>query len=500
MIEKEYSILIVDDELPIREELRMYDWSSYGVRLMDEAENGEEALEYCTKYKPDIVITDIYMPKMNGLQFIQRFKNIHPYAQVIILTTYSEFHLVQDALKLGAVDYLLKVAVDDHELERALTKAKDAFEREKSFFERKRKEKATLFYSKLKSKVREESSYYEQVLLPFPFFIVKFFVTNIKDIESLVEQEIHDVFNQYEQKCILKIKWLPLSAGENIMIIKSKPPEEWIREIINKIKHCLEEDLFYIERETHVFAVVSKLILNPQDLLTEFKKMETGDHFGFYERPDNVYYLDGLPNDSISEEDIETIELRRSDSEVSVDDTQRFIQGHLFQWANTTRIQPDELKAMAIKWLFHWYKKFNIQEESNDIVERLWNTYTISELIGLMLHEINKGQTVKKTRWEIAQAQSLIKENIAAPLSLTFIADKVDLSSHYLSRLFREEMGESFNEYITRCRMDKAIYLLQTTNMKVYEVANCVGIPNYRYFSVVFKKKTGKTPIEYKKV
>ncbi|MCR8631813.1 helix-turn-helix transcriptional regulator [Paenibacillus sp. N5-1-1-5] len=93
----------------------------------------------------------------------------------------------------------------------------------------------------------------------------------------------------------------------------------------------------------------------------------------------------------------------------------------------------------------------------------------------------------------------MIAQRLAEPITLTLISEEVGLSSFYLSRLFREEVGESFNEYITRLRIAKAISLLQTTSMKVYEVAEQVGIPSYRYFSVLFRNRTGVSPTDFKK-
>ncbi|MBW7461275.1 AraC family transcriptional regulator, partial [Paenibacillus sepulcri] len=102
-------------------------------------------------------------------------------------------------------------------------------------------------------------------------------------------------------------------------------------------------------------------------------------------------------------------------------------------------------------------------------------------------------------RKEVLLAMELMARDLAEPLTLTSVAAEVGLSSFYLSRLFKEETGEAFNDYLTRLRIDQAIRLLKTTTLKVYEVAERVGIPSYRYFSVVFRGITGVSPTEFKK-
>jgi two-component system response regulator YesN len=92
-----------------------------------------------------------------------------------------------------------------------------------------------------------------------------------------------------------------------------------------------------------------------------------------------------------------------------------------------------------------------------------------------------------------------IKDHLKEPISLPIIAEQVGLSPHYISKLFREETGSTVNQYITRLRMEKAIELLRHSNKKVYEIAEEVGIPSYRYFTVTFRNWTGVSPTDYKR-
>ncbi|WP_052486968.1 helix-turn-helix domain-containing protein [Gordoniibacillus kamchatkensis] len=117
-----------------------------------------------------------------------------------------------------------------------------------------------------------------------------------------------------------------------------------------------------------------------------------------------------------------------------------------------------------------------------------------------VIREVESGNGPKVLeRREIVQSKAFIEANLHKSLSLSLVAEEVGLSAHYLSRLFREETGCSFHDYVTQTRIKRAVHLLRTTSMRVYEVANAVGMPSYRYFSATFREHTGASPTEYKR-
>ncbi|MCD9023775.1 response regulator transcription factor [Cohnella silvisoli] len=124
-------VMIVDDEVPIRESLRMFPWVQYGFDLVGEARHGEEALEISGRLKPAIVVTDIVMPIMDGLRLTRLLKERQPELQVILLTCHSEFDYAREALALGASDYLVKGAFRDQDLLEALNKAQERLPEQK---------------------------------------------------------------------------------------------------------------------------------------------------------------------------------------------------------------------------------------------------------------------------------------------------------------------------------------------------------------------------------
>jgi len=117
-------VMIVDDEVPIRENLRMFSWACHNFELVGEARHGQEALELCRSKEPDIVVTDIVMPVMDGLKLTRQLKEWKPELQVILLTCHSDFNYAREGLVLGACDYLLKGTYREQELLAALNKAR----------------------------------------------------------------------------------------------------------------------------------------------------------------------------------------------------------------------------------------------------------------------------------------------------------------------------------------------------------------------------------------
>jgi two-component system response regulator YesN len=170
----------------------------------------------------------------------------------------------------------------------------------------------------------------------------------------------------------------------------------------------------------------------------------------------------------------------------------------LSQWAAGKLILPAELKEAVVKAIG---KHSAGNKENYGISKGIWQAQTMSELTDAIRHILElENNRQHKYRKEINSAIEIIKGNLDKPLGLSAIAEDVGISSRYLSRLFSEELGESFIDYVTRTRMEKAVELLKTTNMKVYEISEKIGIPSYRYFSALFKNWTGKTPKEFKRI
>ena len=176
---------------------------------------------------------------------------------------------------------------------------------------------------------------------------------------------------------------------------------------------------------------------------------------------------------------------------------EKFIKDDFYNWAKSNYINPYKLKSLILMLCEEWTGKD--PDKNNEILLSFMesNDFIFGEFINRVVEKLSPYVKKQSYRPEVRQAISLIKELMHTPITLSKIANKVGLSPNYLNKLFIDETGMSFKEYPLDQRLNKAKELLNDTNYKVYEIAEMVGIPNYRYFSFLFKNKTGYSPKEY---
>ncbi|NQX60026.1 response regulator [Paenibacillus qinlingensis] len=503
------SVLIVDDEILIRQELQMFDWESRGSVLVGEASNGEEALAFCRKYVPDVIITDITMPVMNGLALIRTLKKEFPQIQVVILSCHSDFEYAREALKLGAIGYVVKVMMDDSELEQALVEARRSIEKEKSY-STKKKEEDRWNQSKLLGQLLNHNDstmlLYTSLAdngLPivFPLQIVRFYVEAKHGDWLFVDREVRHVLGSYDQD----FAWVPVDIGEHFVYFghQSKdrmPIMQTIEAVISDMHHRLKSIHLHKPECIHIYASISDDVEKPEQFNQAFQEMNLWKNDYFYNSSNRVFLGKPEGTHAIEPKALAVIEEKMKKVIWNQAGLSTFIEGDFLNWAREHRIMPNELKKLVHKWHVLWNEELGDSNDDVILSQHTYQTVTLDEMIAALIHDIyiNFGKE-NKYRPEIRLVMKIIREKISQPLSLSSVAEQVGFSSPYLSRLFSEEVGESFNDYVTRLRMEKAAFLLKNMNLKVYEVAEQVGIPSYRYFSIVFRNWMGVTPLEFKK-
>ncbi|MCU6797936.1 response regulator [Paenibacillus sp. WQ 127069] len=522
MQESPLTVLVVDDELPLREELRLFPWSSCHAELVGEAENGEEALELCRKLVPDVVITDITMPMMDGIELFRSLKKEFPLTQVILLTCHSDFEYARDALRLGALEYLIKVSLLDSDLEQALDKARTTIQREHSH-KRSELDKQRWQLVKIWNRYANEQLSIAAVpvevmdelrhvlkewQLHFPIHFTRLHIHAKAEDEMYVHHELQAIFSEWEQSSKVLSRWVQLDKSDYV-IFSTRPIEhapsrrEQAGWMMNSLQTALEQRLSFLSEAVRLYATLSEEVPNESVMFQALRQSAIAPEAPFYDHSGTIYDHTLLPKpvagsmeDQIKQVYAEQFRLALAKSQEHL---ARYIREEFTVWACSKRPNPDELKVWLLSKHKELFKDGDYMAEDKSR-QRLSEARTLTELTTAFTRELEAGVGLKsKCRKEVQHAKQLIAEQLMEPITLTSIAESVGLSSYYLSRLFREEVGESFNEYVTSLRMDKAIHLLQTTNMKVYEVAEQVGIPSYRYFSVLFRNRTGVAPTDFKK-
>ncbi|UUZ94824.1 helix-turn-helix transcriptional regulator [Paenibacillus sp. P25] len=274
-------------------------------------------------------------------------------------------------------------------------------------------------------------------------------------------------------------------------------------ELMGKLEAELERRLPYLSEAVKLITIVSDPIASVEQLYSALKETTPRETALFYHRSGQAIAVHTAARETslISLKDKADVERRWTQLAEQPGELVAYVQEEWAAWAASHKVLPAELKAWAVQLYGRVCAASGREEpEPETGLARLLEAQSVSQLAGDLsgLIEAVPGEP-RKCRREVRLAKRILSERLAEPLTLTSVAEEVGLSSFYLSRLFREEVGESFNAYLTRLRVDKAIRLLQTTPLKVYEVAERVGIPSYRYFSVLFRNRTGVSPTDYKK-
>ncbi|PYI54378.1 response regulator transcription factor [Paenibacillus flagellatus] len=532
-------VLVVDDEKEIRNGLVHHiPWSEWGVRHVDAADDGDSALELATRLGPELIVTDIRMPRMSGLELIAGLSRTGYTGDVIVISGYDDFHFAKEAFKLGVSDYLLK-PINKQELGRAVAAA---LERRRERSERDRDE--TVLRQSLVQvipKLREET------------------------MRELVERSYReDVGGRTERKLRQAgLDWLakePLRLAvfgiDNLKALtEGKPPGE--KELVlfavgNVLDHLFKEEVpFYVlfrsslDHWVAVFGDPADGDGRPDDWAgTTLAAAERAGQYakvgvsvGMAPEPGTMQQLYPMHRRAVESLDYHKIYKGIAASEEHTDylekngelvlaspkqltelllyGTERDIRAameHYPNWAKSRDVHdPKDLQQLTFEWLLETFRtaqKLGWKEtswEKNPIAiwEQLERFDTLESLqreaTARLLQASESMQEQLAPRSQIVHAaERWIERNYGDMLTLQTVADQVHVTPVWLSKLFKKETGMSFLEYVTGVRLRKATELLMDLNLKVYQISYLVGYQDPVHFSRLFKKKYGCTPHEYR--
>lgn len=532
-------VFLVEDESSIRENLRdNIVWQQYGYQFAGEASDGEMALPLIRKVKPDVLITDINMPFMDGLALAGIVKQEFPQMKVIIISVHDDFEYAQRAIAAGVERYLLK-PVSRSALQKVLQEMREKIEteREQDNYREKYKEdmqeyeqfSRRIFFEKVFEGHFSVQEIYEQAqkfslemdAASYNLAMVSLRekrVTEEHSKESRLlagkREELTRYFQRYPE--FLIFRWNINTYG-----ILLKGEEEQMDELKGKcreaiIRICSGNDS-EIEWCCAIGEPVKRLSMLPQvyskvNHMMSYRFLKPGQHILTMETVSFVSRAEG-------EESLNEVDIAKADPEIiksflahgqaqEVDD---FVDGYL----------EDQGEALKSK-MFRDYLMLSIRFSTIAFVEKLGysrqelleDTYTDRmQVLSLnvedmrfymqeLLHraiELSDQVMESQSRKLIKRAIIYIEENyMKDSISLNEVSGVVEVSANYFSTVFRQEMGMTFTEYVTKKRMDKAKQLLRQTERPSGDIAAEVGFKDSHYFSYVFKKTQGCTPREYR--
>lgn len=486
------SILVVDDEAPIRE------WIVYciekagdNLHVIGTAKSGKEAYEIVLEKKPNVVITDIKMPGMDGIELMQLVKKVLPYTVFIILTNYAEFSYAKKAITYGAVEYLLKSELRSVDLINVLVKL---LKEQTELVEGKNSEILSNGYIDLYSLYQN----YEDETYCCSFWQNLGMNTNKPYCVIGVSEDI--TFNQ--RQVLLKTAkevspyYFNVAFRQQIIyIIIQEENKQILEQSVNKFVNNYFKETMQDVAVGHIQDSLKnfmKVIEQVQSALSvTFFKSKKG--IFYYNHLMQVKKLDRNGIRQIYKEILSMLSLKRY--EKTIDTINAWFDN--FQQINVQDIIWT--KEICIKLVISIEERFyqlNSEYEYSSSETHQLNSAQICKKVCLGMIEtmlIGKDGVISKS---ISEALDFIHRNYNQDISLIKVANHIYRSPEYFSRLFKEEIGENFSVYLMMYRLNCAQQLLKNSDLRISQIACEVGYTNPGYFSRIYKKYMGMTPEE----
>jgi len=516
-------VLIVDDEMLVRVGMRsLIQWEEHGFRVIGDAADGEAALALMESEVPDIVLTDIVMPGMDGLRLIEEAGKKYPGVRFIVLSSHSDFDYVREAMKLGADDYVLKTSVRPDEFLKILNETRRKAEQERTKWKRNlesqsvSEKKQSLFLRLLVEPPADESAvdrYRRELDWPEAADTAVFAVrlhhfSRLGPDGKPVSRSLLHLLEQGTGEAAGR-QVFPYKDNEMIMVLffAERPDEGQLLDIGRDVIRAAQRLI-----NVCVSVGISEPFRRFDDFPAAVRQAKEALNDSFYGGLGKCYPYGASPREKTERTRFADEEELLQRIEVCDREGVRRILERLFSELAENRDIPERrqelfldlmqlFKTAVRRWDEAWP---NLSEEEEPLVIQILELETIGEarqwfeaLADNALEAIHRVRT-RTYRKEIIQLIDYLKMHYAENITLSSASRYINMSESYLSSMFKKETGMSFVEYLTRLRIEKAAELLKTTDMPSYLVAEKVGYDNINYFGRSFKKVMGVSPSHYR--
>lgn len=536
----EIKVFLVEDEMVIRRGIKnSIDWEKEGYIFCGEASDGELAYPMIIKEKPDILITDIRMPFMDGLELCKLVKKELPNIKILILSGYDEFDYAKEAIRLGVTEYLLK-PISSGKLLEALNGVSESIRREKEdkdlvrkYMEEMREntehEKQKFFEQMIAGNLSmadalETGEKYEMNLSARMYNLLLFRFTlgeeNRKSGELLGEAEY--AIEKLTERLEYVFEFQRGVEGWAFLLMADN--EEQMSERVKELSKDLEEIMKNYSTIAY-FGGIGQPVARLRELEESFREAERALAARFtmelnqiisvedIRMAQNVDTLDDIEITSFGEIEKTRTMWEKFLNNGAEDEIDEFVDVYI------NELSEENLKSVLMRQyiimdayivMMSFCEKFEgiegeMQAQSEELKNSMKTIQTLEEIknyIRMLLKKIiGVRDTISGRRYsdiiEIAKDQ-IRKTYMSDEISLNTIAAEVGMSPSYFSSIFSKEMGKTFVEYLTEIRMDRAKELLMCSSMKTSEIGYEVGYKDPHYFSYIFKKTQNCTPKEFR--
>ena len=541
-------IFLAEDEVIVRETIkRMIPWEELGFELVGEAADGEMALPLLIRQKPDLLITDIKMPFMDGLTLAKLAKKELPELKIVILSGYDDFNYAKQAINIGVEDYLLKPITKNALIER-ISEIRSRYEHEKTqkeYYEKFQREMQAYeknssrdFFEALVRGSMDMMEVYKKAeklgvdIVAEAYNILIFTMNSEEDFSGQKEG-----YSEWEAETLEMLEEF-FSGHPSAMLFRSnifsygvllKGQKESIKEITKECVGKIQGILNRKESKREWFLAVGQ----PVERLSQIKKSYHTASRAFSQRylyGENILYYDEMEmmehrsgqadtNDNayLKKVDVNALNpaiLQKFLSNGIQEEIENFVKDYFYA------IGQEPMESLVFRNYVILNVRFSVitflkglgcdtegmePENTEEILvesgKNIENAIAYAEKMISRAITIRDQNSGNKNRSILKTAVDFIDEHyMDEDISLNTAANVANVSSNHFSALFSQNMGQTFIEYLTSLRMNKAKELLRCTGMRSSEIAGEIGYKDAHYFSYLFKKTQGMTPSDYRKV
>jgi len=541
-----YSLLIVDDEPTVRAGLRMYfDWTAYGIEVVGEADDGDVALEMIARQTPDLILTDVRMPNLDGITMSQRISAEYPDVKIVFVSGHDDADYLKSAMKVSAVDYIFK-PVNLQELSAVIKRVVTDLDAER--IERRNKEELLVklkegmpllrekFLLSLieegapKTELEERISFLGLELpVESPYWIMVVSVDDLADVmasRSERDRQLlwYSVLNIYQELLGAYMRGYAFErrGGEFIGVLHPEHGGNSMSDTAEALFALAGDLRSNLERwlKIGVTIGIGDMAAGLSGLALAYKQAREAADYKWYLGKNRIITMDSLESagqgdgSSLPKYDYELNE--KLISALKADDAEKLSEAVKRIFASMSHGRPDGLKygrnlclqlvlAVGQHVMELGAADPELEAMETELTEALYAKETLGDMHQLIeeylfaaLGRIRE-KRLGKTANVVERVRAYIDQHYAeVGLTVADIGKAVYLSSTYVSLLFKQETGGTIGEYLTQVRVDKAKELLRDPQYKFYDICHAIGYTDPSYFTKLFKKVTGVTPSAYR--
>lgn len=523
-----YKVYIVDDERRVRNGLiDNTDWEKHKMQIAGSFSNGRLALDAVMQYKPDIIISDIKMPEMDGIELCHSVRKRFSDIEFLFISGHNDVEYMKEAIRSGVVDYIFK-PINLLEMSSVLEKLRkrlDSFNEQKIMFENMAQQlekfkpiiKERFFFNLL-----EDSTDSQRFKDNCKFLDLTFNERGVYQVAVATIDNIRKVVKNYGEH---NFQLLSLGIGELCTkmleqnckgIVITKDAGEYVLLFFIQENLCEEETVFFLEdmriQVTEKFGIgitfgLGKIFCNIEDLSKNYRLAKEAVTQRMSMGGNQIICFDVLEDDysslDCSPEFISS--LQKAIKAGNHCEAQTIIRD-LFLEIHIKGVKATQVRNVSMQIVLVCANMVGNDESSAyiDDFHKIMALDTYDEILQTLLqctsrlcHSVVER---KKMRFHssVESAKEIIQQEYHTQLTVQKLAKRVFLAPQYLCILFKQETGYTINDYITTVRITMSQKLLKQRNLKLYEVCEMVGYADPSYFTKIFKKETGTTPSEFR--